>query len=131
MVRFGGAELPRFAEGAERQRIALKLDPAHLPAKLQLAEDLLRLGDEEEGWELAQEVHGRDAYRTTAYNLVTLFDTMARYGTIANSRFVIRMNSREADVFGPRVLALLEKAHERLVGKYEVFVAGTDAGGDL
>ena len=38
----------RFAEGAARQRRALAFDPDYLPAKAQLASDLLRLGEEEE-----------------------------------------------------------------------------------
>jgi len=40
----------RFAEGAAYQRRALKFDASYLPAKFQLAQDLLRLGAEEEGW---------------------------------------------------------------------------------
>ena len=43
----------RFAEGEQYQRQALKFDPKYLPAKSQLATDLLRLGREEEGWKLA------------------------------------------------------------------------------
>ncbi len=109
----------RFAEGAEHQRQALKFEPTHLPAKLQLAEDLLRLGDAE-GWDLAAEVHRRDAYGTTAYNLVTLSDTMAKFATLTNAHFIVRLNQREADIFGARVLDLLERAHSRLVGKYGV-----------
>ena len=38
--------------GAKYQRKALVADPSHLPSKLQLAQDLLRLGNEDEGWEL-------------------------------------------------------------------------------
>ena len=36
----------RFAEGAAAQRQALALDPSYMPAKIQLCQDLLRLGDE-------------------------------------------------------------------------------------
>ena len=43
----------RFAEGAQYQRRALQIDASYLPAKMQLAQDLLRLGQEEEGWRLA------------------------------------------------------------------------------
>ena len=109
----------RFAEGAEHQRQALALDPTHLPAKLQLAEDLLRLG-EDEGWDLAAEVHRRDAYGTTAFNLVTLSDTMAKFAVLTNAHFIVRMNAREADIFGGQVMTLLERAHARLVDKYGV-----------
>ncbi|MFM8336454.1 MAG: tetratricopeptide repeat protein [Opitutaceae bacterium] len=71
----------RFAEGAAYQRRAREMDPDHLPAKSALATDLLRLGETEEGWKLAQEVHEADAYDVEAFNLVTLRDTMAKYAT--------------------------------------------------
>ena len=43
----------RFAEGAEHQRKALAFKPGFQAAQVQLAQDLLRLGEEEEGWKLA------------------------------------------------------------------------------
>src|SRR5205814_4549532 len=67
-----------FAEGAAYQRRALKFDAGFLPAKIQLAQDLLRLGEEEEGWQLADEVHQRDGYDVTAYNLATLRETLSK-----------------------------------------------------
>jgi len=51
----------RFAEGEACQRRALEFDPEYLPAKIQLAQDLLRLGREDEGWTLADQVHSKDA----------------------------------------------------------------------
>ena len=50
----------RFAEGAAAQRRALEFDSNYLPAKIQLAQDLLRLGQEQEGWALAEEVNEKD-----------------------------------------------------------------------
>ncbi|MFO0918092.1 MAG: hypothetical protein U0872_07240 [Planctomycetaceae bacterium] len=47
----------RFAEGAAAQQRALEFDPKHLAARMQLAQDLLRLGREEDGWKLAAEAH--------------------------------------------------------------------------
>src|SRR6185503_17247451 len=58
----------RFTEGAAYQRQALLYDPKFLPSKIQLAQDLLRLGEEKDGWRLAEEVHRDDAYEVTAYN---------------------------------------------------------------
>ena len=49
----------RFAEGAGHQRQALDFDSRYLPSKAQLAQDLLRLGEEAEGWKLAEEVQKR------------------------------------------------------------------------
>ena len=108
----------RFSEGAARQRQALSYDPDYLPAQAQLANDLLRLGDEAEGWRLAQEIFKRDGYDVAAYNLVTLHDTMAKYATLTNDHFILRISDHEAAVYGPRVLALLERARTTLCAKY-------------
>lgn len=108
----------RFAEGSACQRQALRYDPHYLPAKAQLAQDLLRLGEEAEGWELAAEVQKQDAYDVGAYNLVTLHETMGKFTTLTNRHFVVRMNSHEAALYGPRVLDLLDQARERLGRKY-------------
>ncbi len=113
----------RFAEGAAYQRRAREFDPDYLPAKAQLASDLLRLGDEAEGWALAQSVHEKDEYDVEAFNLVTLRDTMAKYAALTNEDFVIRMSAPEVAVYGPRVLALLRRAKQTLVEKYGVELA--------
>ena len=113
----------RFAEGAAYQRRAREMDPDHLPAKSALATDLLRLGETDEGWKLAQEVHEADAYDVEAFNLVTLRDTMAKYATLANEDFVVRMAAPEVAVYGPRVVALLRRAKDVLVAKYGVELA--------
>lgn len=108
----------RFAEGAEYQRAALKFDPAYLPARIQLAQDLLRLGQEEEGWALAEAVHRDDGYDVTAFNLVTLQETMTKFATLTNEHFVLRMGTNEATLYGTEALALLERARTNLCAKY-------------
>ena len=113
----------RFAEGAKRQREALKFDPDYLPAKAQLASDLLRLGEETEGWRLAHEVNTADGYDVEAFNVVTLHDTMAKYATLRDEDFTVRMTAHEAQVYGPQVLALLGRAKRVLVEKYGVVLA--------
>ena len=108
----------RFAEASEYQRRALKFDAGFLPAKIQLAQDLLRLGQEEDGWQLAEEVHQRDGYDVTAYNLVTLRETVSKFQTVTNQDFIVRMSRREAAVYGERALDLLQRAKDRLSEKY-------------
>lgn len=112
------AQKYRFAEGAARQRQALKFDPAYVPAKIELAEDLLRLGQEEEGWMLANEVSQLDGYDVTAFNLVNLGDTMGKFQTLTNRDFIVRMTRKEAEIYGDRVLDLLGRAKARLCEKY-------------
>ncbi len=108
----------RFAEGAAYQRRALRLDPKYAPAKIQLAQDLLRLGAENEGWAMADEVHGKDAYNIMAYNLVNLHDHLSKFKTLRAGGFVVRMSPLEAAVYGDNVEKLLEQAKSELCQKY-------------
>jgi tetratricopeptide (TPR) repeat protein len=108
----------RFTEGAEHQRQALKFAPDYLPAKAQLAQDLLRLGEETEGWRLAQEVQQQDGYDVEAYNLANLHDTMGKFVTLMNRDFRVRMSKSEAALYGAQVLELLSQAKSNLCAKY-------------
>jgi tetratricopeptide (TPR) repeat protein len=108
----------RFTEGADRQRQALRFDSSYLPARIQLAQDLLRLGEEKEGWGLAEEVHRDDGYDVTAYNLVMLQETMSKFATLTNEHFFLRMGANEAEIYGSEALGLLERARTNLCAKY-------------
>ena len=108
----------RFAEGAAYQRQALQFDPKYLAAKIQLTEDLLRLGDEAQGWTLAEEVYKADQYNVLAYNLVNLRDNMSKFKTLNEDGFIIRMDQLEEAVYGKRVLELLQQAKSQLCQKY-------------
>jgi tetratricopeptide (TPR) repeat protein len=113
------AQKYRFTEGSGYQREAVKWDADYVPAKIQLAQDLLRLGKDEEGWRLAEEVHKRDAYDVVAYNLVTLKETLANFRFLTNQDFAIRMAPHEADTYGGQVFELLGEAKSALCQKYE------------
>ena len=108
----------RFTEGAAAQRRALTFDPKFLPAKIQLSQDLLRLGEEAEGWRFAADVHETDGYDVNAYNLITLQENMAKFATLTNHDFIVRMATNEAAVYGDKVLALLQRAKDTLCKKY-------------
>ena len=108
----------RFAESADHQRQALKFDPAYIPAKMQLAQDLLRLGQDDEGWKLVDEVQKADPYDVVAFNLTTLHDRIAKFQTLKSEHFLLRMDPQEAAIYGQDALALLEKAHAILTKKY-------------
>jgi len=110
----------RFKEGAACQQQALAFDPGFIPAQIQLAEDLLRLGEETAGWLLAESVQKQDAYDVTAFNLVTLRGTMKKFQTLTNEDFVLRMSPKEAALYGDRALALLDRAKSNLTAKYGI-----------
>lgn len=114
------AQKYRFTEGAAAQRRALDFEPDFLPAQRELAEDLLRLGQNDDGWKLAESAHKKDAYDVTAYNLSMLHDRMAKFATLTNAHFIVHMSPLEAELYGDRVLDLLGRARETLCRKYGV-----------
>lgn len=109
----------RFFEGAEFQRKSLAVDAQFVEARVQLAQDLLRLGQETEGWEQAELAYKADGYNTTLFNLLQLKDSLDRFTTVASEHFQVRMEVREAAVYGPRVIELLERAWTELTARFE------------
>jgi tetratricopeptide (TPR) repeat protein len=110
----------RFAEGVVYQRRSLKLNPNYLPAKFQLAQDLLRVGQEDEGWSIVDQVNVSDRYNVVAYNLKTLQDCVTKFTTLEAPGFIIRMDTRESKIYGDRVVALLTRAKATLGEKYDM-----------
>ncbi|WP_231743695.1 tetratricopeptide repeat protein [Stieleria neptunia] len=135
----------RFAEGAHYQRLALTFEPSHIPATFQLAQDLLRLGDDDVGWKLAEQVNTEDPYNVVAYNLMTLKDRIDGFETIRASdvgatpsdgddpvaelgleelrepgEILVRMDPRERKVYGNAVAELLSEAKQVLCEKYQL-----------
>lgn len=108
----------RFAEGAEYQQLALKTNPLFVPAKAQLAQDLLRLGQDKRGWELADDAQNQDKYSTTLFNLMQLKNSLDGFATLQDERFIIRMDRSEATVYGSRVQSLLNRAFNKISQKY-------------
>lgn len=112
------AQRYRFAESAESLRLAVALDPDYSPARLELAQSLLRLGRDEEGWALALQAQEQDRYSVTAFNLAQLHEQVSGMTAMRTPRFTVRMGAAEAPVYGDRALALLERAHDELTQRY-------------
>lgn len=110
----------RFAEGAEYQRLAIESDASYNAATFQLAQDLLRLGQDDVGWILAEEVAGDDPYNVVAHNLMTLNDRVGGFTRIQSDGIEVRMEAREASIYGDDVMNLLREAKTVLCEKYDV-----------
>ena len=108
----------RFTEGAVAQKRALEFDPKHLAARMQLAQDYLRLGREEEGWRLAEATHKDDGYDVQMFNLLQLRQELSKFATLEEPPFLVRMEAKEAKVYGRDVVQLLQKAKQQLGEKY-------------
>ena len=103
----------RFDEGAAYQRRAIEFDSSYAPARLQLAQDLLRLGHDEIGWELARKVADDDPYNVVAVNLLNLNGKIDSFRVLQEEDIHVRMDRAEAAIYGDAVLALLKEAKEK------------------
>ncbi len=108
----------RFREGAAYQRKALALKANFAPAQRQLADDLLRLGEETEGWKVAHAAYDSDSYNVATYNLLELHDELGKFTTLQDEAFTLRMETDESKLYGAEVLALLHQAKQTLGSKY-------------
>ena len=108
----------RFLEGSRYQRRALEIDKRFVRAQRQLASDLLRLGDEERGWQLAKIAHENDSYNVETFNLLELHDEIQKFVTLEDESFRVRMDATEAKLYGAEVLKLLNEAKATLSKKY-------------
>ena len=110
----------RFEVGAAYQRKSLAFDSGFAPANYQLAQDLLRLGEDAIGWELAGKVAEQDPYNVVAHNLMTLSDRLQAFTLLEAEGIQVRMDSKEAEIYGDRVIDLLLEAKKVLCEKYSV-----------
>ncbi len=116
----------RFTEGAVYQERCIKLiadekllEPSTLAAaKRQLAEDYLRLGREEVAWNTAEEARKVDEYDVATFNLLELRDSLSKFTTLEDDEFILRMETKEARLYGAEALALLKRARRTLGDKY-------------
>ncbi|MEM9479804.1 MAG: tetratricopeptide repeat protein [Verrucomicrobiota bacterium] len=108
----------RFAEGSEFLRSALEFYPAHIGVRKILGQNLLRLGNESEGWTMLSEAQADDKYDVELFNLMLLHDELEKFETIEVEGFKVRMKPDEAAVYGQRVMVVLENAREILGKKY-------------
>jgi len=114
------SEKYRFTEGAAYQRRALELDSGFVPAKFQLSQDLLRIGQNEVGWELAKQVADEDPYNVVAINLLNLNSKLSQFASIEENGIILRMSSDEAGIYGQSVMDLLSEAKNTLCDKYQI-----------
>lgn len=110
----------RFVESVAYQRRSLKMAPEFVPAKQQLAQDLLRLGQTEEGWKVTQEVREADSFDVSIFNLTQLKKELDQYATLEFDGFIVRMDRDEAVIYGDAVTQLLSEARRVLTEKYAV-----------
>ncbi len=68
---------------------------------------------------MVDQVTVADKYNVVAANLRTLRDKLAQFTTLQTDDFIVRMDQREARIYGDRVLKLLAEARQVLCEKYD------------
>ncbi|MCL5281925.1 MAG: peptidase MA family metallohydrolase, partial [Planctomycetes bacterium] len=66
----------------------------------------------------ANEVNKKDPYNVEAYNLVHLHDALSAFNTLSADGLLIKMDRREAAIYGDKVVELLKHAKRQLGAKY-------------
>jgi len=110
----------RFDEGIQYLIQSLQKDDTHLPARLQLGVALLRQGRDEEGWMHIDYVRSRDPYNIIAYNMLELRDRLQEFKVLEQDGIRLRMEEKEANIYGSRALEVLTQAKQKLTEKYGV-----------
>jgi tetratricopeptide (TPR) repeat protein len=110
----------RFAQGKSFQLKALQIDPTDTAARLYLAFDQLRLGEDDDARPQLEHVFESDPYNVQAYNLLGVSDALAEFETIKDPTFHLQMPADEAVVLSTPVRSLLREAAERYQKKYAI-----------
>ena len=109
----------RFDEAIVALRRALQMAPSDHKVAFALAQDLLRTGRTEEGWAILAAVRAADEYNVVAFNLSQLKERLDAYATIEAPGLVLRMDAREAKIYGQAAVELLSEARRVLTEKYK------------
>ena len=108
----------RFTEAVEHARAALQADPEYWRGYGLLGNNLLRLGEEEEGRRYLETGFDNDPFNMRTLNLLTVFDTLDTYQIRESEHFKVVLSERDAQVLWPYLEPLLEEAWADLTAKY-------------
>lgn len=109
----------RFTEAVEYARAALEADPEYWQGYTLLGNNLVRLGEEEEGKANLEIGFENDPFNVMTSNMLKVFDTLETYATVESEHFKVHMSEKDADILWPYLEPLLEEAWQTLTAKYE------------
>jgi cytochrome c-type biogenesis protein CcmH/NrfG len=113
----------RFEQGRAFQSRALALDAQDHAARLYLAFDLLRLGEDDAARGELEAVFAADAYSVQAYNLLGVADALRAFKTVRRGLFELQMPEREEKVMAGAMLDLLDEAADFYQERYAIELA--------
>lgn len=108
----------RFTEAVEFARAAIAADSEYWEGYTLLGNNLVRLGEEEEGKRNLEIGFDNDPFNVMTSNMLKVFDTLETYATLESQHFKVHMSERDADILWPYLEPLLEESWDTLTAKY-------------
>ena len=126
----------RYSEATELLRKAIEVDPELWPAHADLAVNLMRQGEEEEGRKHLEIAYKGDPFSPQTTNWLRLLDSFPNYETISNKddvllgtaaeveasaakpEMILKLHNKEAAVLRPYVMELAEESVAAFAKKY-------------
>lgn len=109
----------RFTEAVHHARKSIDADPQYWHGHTILGNNLVRLGEEDEGRYHLELSFDNDPFNVLTSNLLQVFDTLDGYATLETGHFRVNMSHRDALILWPYMAPLLEESWDHLVEKYQ------------
>jgi predicted Zn-dependent protease len=99
----------RFSQAAEFYRKALQLVPDYPGIRSKLAQQLLRLGEEEEGTKLLAEAAHEDPFDVRVKNSIEVMEVLGTYATLETEHFILRFDRGQDELLAKYAAEYLEQ----------------------
>jgi tetratricopeptide (TPR) repeat protein len=105
----------RYEDGIEYYQKALEIDPSFHAARSELGINLMRVGRDRDARRELQAAYEAGYRSAPTANSLKLLDTLAKFDTLRNPRYILRFHSSEARLLAP----YFEREVQRALGAYE------------
>jgi len=126
----GTAErLYRFKKAVKWARKAIACDPDNWQGYYNAGMNLLRLGEEKEGYGLLNKSFRRNPYNIFAYNILIVMDRDFKnheFDLHTTDHFAVKISKYDSEIIWPYLKPLLEKTYKRFTTKYKVIPKGSE-----
>ncbi|NQZ56900.1 MAG: tetratricopeptide repeat protein, partial [Lentisphaeraceae bacterium] len=117
----------QFPQAVEWARKAITINNRGWEGHFIAAMNLLRLGEEKEGYEILERAARYNAFNVWAFNMLTLLDKDFRkkqFKLYETEHFAVKLHRSESEVLWPYIKIVVEEAYDKYVGKYNIAPKG-------
>jgi tetratricopeptide (TPR) repeat protein len=114
----------RFDEAATLVKRALEIDDQNTRAYADLGRHLLRTGDEPGARRALERAFKDDDFDQVTYNLLTLLDSLDKFQTVTDGKFIMRFDPQEIGVMKEHAIPLAKEALATFEKKYNITIEG-------